>query len=146
MLTPPSTDSIRSLESRIGRCFRIKAHLVEALTHRSASRLNNERLEFLGDSVLGLVIADWLFEREPDANEGQLAQARANLVNTDRLHRAANKLGLGTYIILGRSEECSGGREKKSILANAVEAIIAAIYLDGGIQHARNFIIAHLIK
>lgn len=115
-------------------------HLQRALTHRSASRTNNEQLEFLGDSVLGMVVATKLHALYPDHPEGFLAQTKARLVNTDALHRCALRINLAPRLILGRSEECSGGRSKRNILADAVEALIAAIYLDKGYDAAAQWI------
>jgi len=104
-----------------------------ALTHRSARQENNERLEFLGDAVLGQIIADYLYRRFADADEGQLTRTRAQLVNKDSLAAVARELDLGEHILLGEGEMKSGGWRRDSILANTLEAIIGAIYLDGGL-------------
>lgn len=106
----------------------------QALTHRSASQSHNERLEFLGDSLLGYIVAEFLFETYPDASEGALSRMRASLVKKESLVTIARDLNLGDYINLGSGEIKSGGKERDSILANAVEALIAAVYLDGGIK------------
>jgi ribonuclease-3 len=105
-----------------------------ALTHRSANKLNNERLEFLGDSLLGYIVAESLFELFPDASEGQLSHMRSNIVNKSTLAEIAQQLQLSEFIQLGAGELKSGGRQRESILADTVEAIIAAIYLDGGMD------------
>jgi ribonuclease-3 len=98
---------------------------------------SNERLEFLGDAVLELVITEHLFHRFPEANEGQLSKARSGVVNEARLAATARELGLGDYLLLGKGEEGQGGRDKPSILADAMEALLAAVYLDGGLTSAR---------
>ncbi|MFT4581778.1 MAG: ribonuclease-3 [Gammaproteobacteria bacterium] len=104
-----------------------------ALTHRSSARVNNERLEFLGDAVLGQVIADYLYREFPDADEGQLTRIRATLVNKHTLADIARSIDLGKQIVLGEGELKSGGWRRDSILANTLEALIGAIYLDGGL-------------
>jgi ribonuclease-3 len=121
--------------------------LVErAVTHRSYAYENgglptNERLEFLGDSVLGLVVTEELFRRHPDLPEGQLAKLRAAVVNSRALAEVARGLGVGRFLRLGRGEEASGGRDKSSILADAVEALLGAVYLDKGTEPARRLIL-----
>jgi ribonuclease III len=105
--------------------------------HPDESLGSNERLEFLGDAVLELVITEHLFHRFPEANEGQLSKARSGVVNESRLASAARELGLGDYLLLGKGEEGQGGRDKASILADAMEALLAAVYLDGGLEAAR---------
>lgn len=128
--------------------FRDRALLVTALTHSSYANENrsrggesNERLEFLGDSVLGMVVADALYRRFPELPEGRMTRLRAQLVCEESLHKVAAELGLGEYVRLGRGEEHTGGRRRTSILADAVEAVIAALYLDGGMETARAFIL-----
>jgi ribonuclease III len=122
--------------------------LVErAVTHRSYAYENgglptNERLEFLGDSVLGLVITEELFRRHPDLPEGQLAKLRAAVVNSRALAEVARSLGVGRFLRLGRGEEASGGRDKSSILADAVEALIGAYYLDKGGESTRHLVLS----
>ena len=111
-----------------------------ALTHRSANRPNNERLEFLGDSLLGFIVAEILFEIYPDAREGGLSRMRAGLVNKESLAEFARELELGECLRLGLGELNTGGKDRDSILADTVEAIIAAIYLDGGIEACRQFV------
>jgi ribonuclease-3 len=117
-----------------------------AVTHRSFAYENgglptNERLEFLGDSVLGLVVTEELFRRHPDLPEGQLAKLRAAVVNSRALAEVARDLGVGQYLRLGRGEEASGGRDKSSILADAVEALIGAVYIDRGTEPARELVL-----
>lgn len=111
--------------------------LKHALTHRSAETSHNERLEFLGDAVLGFVIADLLYLQFPDLDEGRLTRARASLVNRRALAALAKETGIGERIKLGEGELRSGGRQRDSILANAVEAVLGAVYLDGGIAACR---------
>jgi len=112
-----------------------------ALTHRSAGRQNNERLEFLGDAALGLVIAEALWERFPAADEGELSRRRASLVNRDSLARVARDLRLGDYLHLGPGELRTGGHARDSILADALEAIIGAVYSDLGFEAARSMVL-----
>lgn len=135
-----------SLEDRIGHSFSDPALLRLALTHRSVSsddpaRNDNERLEFLGDAVLQFVITDLLYESYPQLAEGQMAKVRAAVVSRDTLAEVARSLDLGTYVELAPSEEATGGREKDSILADTAEAIIGAIYLDGGLEPARRVVL-----
>ncbi len=131
-------------EERIGYVFKNKAYLNEALTHSSfvngKNHHSNERLEFLGDSVLSVVVSKYLFENLTDCPEGQMTKLRSKLVCEQSLYTFAGKIELGAYIKLGKGEENTGGRERKSILADAFEAVIAAIYLDGGLDAARDFI------
>lgn len=111
-----------------------------ALTHRSANAAHNERLEFLGDSLLGFIVAQTLFTLNPQATEGELSRMRSALVNKNALATAARKLGIGEYLQLGTGEANSGGSDRDSILADTVEALIAAIYLDGGIDPCTEFV------
>ena len=120
------------LGSALGYAFSDPEAVQRALTHRSASGANNERLEFLGDSVLNLAVADLLFSRYPVATEGDLTRARASLVRREALAAAAREAGVGAYLVLGAGEQRSGGRDRDSILADAVEALFGAIYLEGG--------------
>ncbi len=116
-------------------------HLLrKALTHRSAAVDNNERFEFLGDAVLQLVISEWIFEQRPDASEGRLSRLRSSLVKDATLAEIAVELGVGEHLILGSGEKKSGGHRRSSILADAVEAIFAAVYLDAGFDTARQLI------
>lgn len=134
---------MQELERKLGYRFRSGALLAEALRHssyanehRGAESVSNERLEFLGDSVLGFVTAEYLFARHPDSPEGELTRIRALLVCEDSLHEVAQRLELGRYLKLGNGEESCGGRTRPSILADATEAVFAAVYLDGGIGAA----------
>lgn len=139
--------SAAKLESIIGYRFRNIGLLERALTHRSWTHENrrsepdNELLEFLGDSVLGLTIAERLFTEFPDASEGELTQMKHRLVSMPTLASIASSMGLGDFISLGRGEEASGGREKPAILADALEAVIGAVFIDGGYIEARSFIV-----
>lgn len=128
------------LQRDIGYRFRDERLLEQALTHRSFGQPNNERLEFLGDSVLNCVIAIALFERFGELREGELSRLRASLVCQDALHRIALRLGLGEYLRLGEGEMKSGGFRRPSILADALEAVFAAVYLDSGFEAARGVI------
>lgn len=124
----------------LGYRFHNPALLDEALSHRSASRCNNERLEFLGDAVLGLVIAEELYRAYPRASEGELSRLRASLVNEERLAGLARELALGDYLRMGVGELKSGGFRRDSILADALEAVFGAVYLDGGLAPCRQLI------
>jgi ribonuclease-3 len=128
---------MRRLQERIGYTFQDPALLERALTHRSLGARNNERLEFLGDALLGFEVAENLFHSVDDANEGQLSRMRAHLVKGETLAGIARELELGDLLNLGPGELRSGGQTRDSILADAIEAIIAAVYLDGGIDEAR---------
>lgn len=144
---------LAELEQKIGYQFARPELLVRALTHRSKSSeipkteeiADNEQLEFLGDAVLGFVASEALVLQHPLAREGRLSQAKANLVSSRHLHACAVRLGLGEYLLLGRGEELNGGRERRTVLADAVEAIIAAIHLDGGIEAAKEFVRSHVL-
>ena len=138
---------MQELEEKLNYTFRNPGLLSEALSHssyanehRSAGRSSNERLEFLGDSVLGFVTAEFLFIEHPDLPEGDLTRIRAALVCEQSLYEVARKLDLGRYLKLGRGEEAGGGRERTSILADATEAVFAAVYLDGGMAAASELI------
>jgi len=135
-----------TLPERLGHVFRNPALLALALVHRSAlgrAGRNNEKLEFLGDAVLDLAISDLLMERLPDADEGELSKRRAGLVNAGVLAAKATAVDLGAELRLGKGEEKSGGRQKPSILAAAYEAIVGAVYLDGGFAPARDMVARH---
>jgi len=134
------------LYDRLGHRFSDDALATLALTHRSWCAENpgtdsNERLEFLGDAVLGLAVTEFLFERHPDRPEGELAPMRAAVVNGASLARAARSIDLGRALRLGKGEERAGGRDKPSILADAIEAVFGAVYLDGGYDAAREVVI-----
>lgn len=136
-----------ALERRIGYRFDDRALLVRALSHRSYANEqgveaeDNEVLEFLGDSVLGLVVSDLLCTRHPHLSEGEMSKLKSYLVSAETLGRLADELGLGDFILLGKGEEKTAGREKNSILANAFEALIAALYIDGGLSQAAEFVL-----
>jgi len=134
------------LADRLGHTFADPGLLVEAMTHRSWCAENpgvasNERLEFLGDAVLGLVIADHLFHVEGAMPEGELAMARAAVVSTEALAQVASRIELGQFLRLGKGEAATGGRDKRSILADAMEAVIGAVYVDGGLDPARRLVL-----
>jgi ribonuclease III len=143
----PFGSELEPLERRVGYRFRDRGLLEHALTHRSRVHedasggvFDNESMEFLGDSVLGFVIADLLFRQFPQHNEGQKSKLRASIVSAASLARLGEKIDLGAFLILGRGEEKTGGRLKHALIADCYEALIAAIYLDGGIDAARGFI------
>lgn len=134
-------EPLERLHRSIGYVFDNQGLADTALTHRSAGSINNERLEFLGDAILGFVIADYLFTQFPDAAEGELSRLRAGLVKGDSLAEIARELDLGHFLNLGPGELRSGGHSRGSILADALEALFAAIYLDGGYENAREIIL-----
>jgi len=143
------SQNVGPLEDRIGYHFRDLGLLEHALTHRSRAHedasggvVDNESLEFLGDAVLGFVVADMLFQRFPTHSEGYKSKIKASIVSTVSLARLAAGIDLGRYVLLGRGEEKTGGRAKNAILADSFEALLAAIYLDGGIDAARAFIVS----
>jgi len=141
------------LEKKLGYQFKDRALLNTAMSHssyanesRGSSHESNERLEFLGDAVLGQVVAAHLFLSYPDMPEGQMTRLRAELVCEQSLHSVALRLELGKYLKLGRGEENSGGRQRPSILADSVEALIAAMYLDGGLEPVKSFIGRYILS
>ena len=129
------------LSEQLGYTFKDDRILVEALSHRSYNKKNNERLEFLGDSILGFIISDWLFSKF-SVSEGELTRIRANLVCKDALAELAKQLKLGEYIRLGQGELNAGGHQRDSILADCLEAIIGAIFLDSGIATTKKMVLA----
>ncbi len=138
---------MKTLEEKLGYTFRDRKLLEAALyhssyanEHRGSGIQSNERLEFLGDSVLGMVTADYLYRKHPNLPEGDLTRIRAALVCEESLHEVAQSLHLGSYLKLGRGEESGGGRQRPSILADATESVFAAVYLDGGLEEARALI------
>ena len=143
---------MKTLEEKLGYTVRNRALLENALTHSSCANesrgklQSNERLEFLGDSILGMVVADHLYRNHPDLPEGVLTRTRAALVCEDSLVVVAEELGLGEYLRLGKGEEAGGGRNRPSIRADAVEAVLAAVYLDGGIGSARKIIQKYILS
>lgn len=141
---PPA--ALGAFTARLGHHFADPALLGRAVTHRSwcaehAGFASNERLEFLGDSVLGLVVTDEIYRLLPDAGEGQLSRVRATVVCAPALAEMATELGVGEVLLLGKGERASGGRERPSILADAMEAIIGAVYLDGGLSAATELVV-----
>src|SRR5215469_13287684 len=148
-------EELSSLEHKLDHRFSDPSLLRRALTHSSQANethaasglpaLDNEELEFLGDSVLGFLIAEALVRRFPDFKEGDLSRMKAHLVSAAHLHGVARRLDLGSYLELGRSEEMSGGRAKRTLLVDALEAVIAAMYLDGGMEPARQFVALHVL-
>ena len=143
---------IKDLENAIGYTFRNIQLLQNALTHSSYanerwhnSLLSNERLEFLGDSVLGMLVAEYLYKTFPDRPEGELTRMRADMVCEHTLATVANKIGLGTHLMLGHGEERLGGRSRESILADATESVIAACFLDGGLAAAEQFVKQYIL-
>ena len=144
---------MKGLEERLGYEFKDKSLLMTALTHSSYANENrkrnikdNERLEFLGDSILGVTVASYLYKNRPDLPEGRMTRLRAELVCEQSLARVAEKLELGKYMHLGKGEEQGGGRKRPSITADAVEAVIAALYLDGGYNRAGSFISRYILE
>lgn len=141
---------METLEKRIDYRFNNRSYLMEALTHSSFANergngiKSNERMEFLGDSVLALVSGQFLFETYPDMPEGELTKLRASLVCTESLSGFAKQIHLGDYLFLGKGEVNTNGAERPSILEDAFESLIAAIYLDGGLEKAREFILGFL--
>jgi len=140
-------DEFETLQQAIEYRFRDRGLLEHAMTHTSRANedvsggvIDNESLEFLGDAVLGFIVADILFHAFPEFNEGQKSKVKAALVSTTALARQAERLALGDHLLLGRGEEKTGGRRKQALLADGYEALIAAIYLDGGVEQARAFI------
>lgn len=138
---------MKVLQKKLGYTFKDTTLLTHALTHssyanehRAEGLTSNERLEFLGDSVLGMVTAEHLFHSHPNMPEGELTRTRAALVCEGSLHEVAKSLGLGRCLLLGRGEDAGGGRSRPSILADAVEAVFAAVYLDGGMEAVRPII------
>lgn len=141
------TESLSSLQDRLGYAFQDSGMLERALTHRSFSNEhrelrspNNERLEFLGDTVLGFVIGDMIYRAFPNLQEGALSKIKAHLVSATTLSAKGRELGLGRYLRMGAGEARSGGSEKLSLLADSFEAVVAAIYLDGGLVAAEAFV------
>lgn len=148
MATQPALDK---LERAIGYCFRDRQLLLCALTHASHAYevhpgpiVDNQRLEFLGDAVLGLLASEYLIRQYPQLREGELSGMKNFLVSASHLCKVAQSLDLGEYLLLGRGEELSGGRTKTRVLADALEALLAAIYLDSGLQAARSFAERHI--
>jgi ribonuclease-3 len=150
---------LSSLEAALGHTFQRRELLEQAMTHsshahesaepaddRPAPHRDNEQLEFLGDAVLGFVTSRFLFERFPGYHEGKLSKLRAHLVSARHLYEVAKELDLGAYLRLGRGEERSGGRAKSALLVNSLEALLAALYLDAGLEVPRTFILSRILE
>lgn len=150
-----------ALENAVGHVFQNRGILEQALTHSSYAReaesqsaaggtpaieMDNEQLEFLGDAVLAFIVSQELFRRFPEYHEGELSKLRAHIVSARRLLRPARELKIGNYLHLGRGEERSGGRSKSALLVNALEALIAALYLDAGLAVAHSFILERILE
>ncbi len=133
-------EQIAVLTQRIDYTFKNADHLQTALTHRSAQGTNNERMEFLGDAILSYLISIELYQCFPDAKEGELSRLRASLVNGETLGKVASEISLGDFLVMGSGELKSGGYRRSSTLADALEALIGAVYLDGGLDAANRFI------
>ncbi len=149
----PDRNDLSRLEERLGCLFQDQQLLQTALTHKSFTnenpcpgRENNERLEFLGDSVLSLIISQYLYRKFPELTEGDLSKIRANLVNENTLSAVAKEIGLGACLFLGKGEEGTGGRTKHSLLSDALEAVIGGIYLDRGIREVTRVVVTHFRK
>lgn len=149
-------EAFAALQQKLGYVFQDQQLILRALTHKSRAFENgpagpseraadNEQLEFLGDAILGFLISELLFNRHPTFPEGRLSQLKAFLVSATHLYESAQNLGLGEYLLLGRGEELSGGREKRALLADAMEAIIAAMYLDGGVEPVKQFVLTRVV-
>jgi ribonuclease-3 len=144
---------LETLEELLGHRFKNRELLERSLTHKSRvyeknaedPATDNEQFEFLGDAILGFLVSEALVALHPAFPEGRLSKLKAHLVSASHLHQVALGLHLGHHLLLGRGEEMSGGREKKALLANAVEALIAALYLDAGVEPVRSFVVQHIV-
>ncbi len=148
-----NVDELKKFEKIVNYKFKNIEILEKSLTHSSYSnedkyytKVNNERLEFLGDAVLSIVVSRFIFDEFPEYPEGELTKLRSQVVCEDTLSIVATNLNVGEFLLLGKGEESSGGRERKSILADAVEAIIAAIYIDGGYKEAQKFVLENITQ
>ncbi|MBE7062855.1 MAG: ribonuclease III [Ruminococcaceae bacterium] len=143
-------DSCTFFESLLGHTFRAPALLKTAITHSSYANerktVCNERLEFLGDAVLSIAVSDYLYARRPEISEGEMTRVRARSVCEEALSYHARKMGIGPYLLLGRGEKTSGGADRASVLADAMEALIAALYLDAGQETASRFVLSFLTE
>ena len=140
-------ENIEEIEKRIGYVFKNKDNIILALTHSSFANENkgdrlqsNERLEFLGDAVLNIIISELIFKGKNNLSEGEMTKVRANIVCESSLMKCSQKINIGDYLLLGKGEEITGGRSRASILSDAFESVIGAVYLDGGLPNAREFI------
>ena len=139
--------NLKKLEETLEFSFKNKQLLIEALTHKSFKKpYNNERLEFLGDAVLDLVVGEYLFFKFPKANEGELSKMRASLVNEESFAKLAKEINLGKYIFISVAEENNNGRNKPSLLSNAFEAVMGAIYLESGLEEVKRIALKLLEK
>ena len=146
-------DVLNEVQAKIGHTYKDISLLKEALTHSSYANehriddvKDNERLEFLGDAILDLIISEYLFKKHPEMPEGDLSKLRASIVCEVSLAKAAKKMDLGEYILLGKGEEMTGGRERTSILADGFEALTGALFIDGGFESAKEFLTETLVK
>jgi ribonuclease-3 len=150
---PAMSAQLETLEELLGHPFKNRELLERALTHKSRvyekngedPATDNEQFEFLGDAILGFLVSEALVAQHPAFPEGRLSKLKAHLVSALHLHQVALRLQLGHHLLLGRGEEMSGGREKKALLANALEALIAALYLDAGMEPVRSFVVRHVV-
>ena len=149
----PEFGDVKQLEEKIGYCFKEKALLKQALTHSSFSNeqkinksKNYERLEFLGDAVLELVSSKFFFMKKPEMSEGQMTRLRSSMVCEQALAYCARDIELGKYLLLGKGEEATGGRMRESIISDVMEAIIGALFLDGGLEAAEKFILDFILS
>jgi len=147
-----TTVNLKSLQDKLDHRFKNEALLIQALTHSSFAyeskdegAADNNRLEFLGDSILGMVIAGHLYNEHPEMTEGELTQLRSSIVNRDNLSAAAKRIGLDHHLLLGKGEEKTGGRSNATNLSGAIEAVVAALYLDSGLEAAERFIVKKII-
>ena len=145
------TPNLAVIEKKIRFKFKDQQLLEEAFTHKSYSiehsiPTNNERMEFLGDSIISAVVAHWLFKRFPDVDEGRLSKMKSQIVSRNNLSAWAEELDLGQYLFLSQGEEATGGRKRESLLGNVYEALVGAIFLDQGFPPAQRFIMRHLAK
>ena len=146
-------ERLQKFEKEIGYCFKKKELLINALTHSSYAHekyqpklSDNERLEFLGDAVLELISSDYLYTLYPEKEEGDLTKLRASLVCEVNLAASARQVKLGEYLLLGKGEDLTGGRERDSVLSDAFEAVIGAMYLDGGFTSAKEFVLTYVLN
>jgi ribonuclease-3 len=147
------SDPLQTLEEVLGHRFNNRELLERSLTHKSRvyeknaedPAADNEQLEFLGDAILGFLVSETLVAQHSTFPEGRLSKLKAHLVSASHLHQVALRLQLGRHLLLGRGEEMSGGREKKALLANALEAVIAALYLDAGLEPVRSLVVRHIV-
>ncbi len=146
------SENLKKIEKSLGYTFKKSSRLKEALTHKSYAHEKqkerlpfNERLEFLGDAVLELIVSEYLYSTYSDYTEADLSKIKAYVVQESSLAETARDLNIGSYLLLGKGEEMTGGREKPSLIADAFESVLAAIYFDGGLKNAKAFVLRHLI-